>query len=166
MRDSLRALLGVPCFIRRSRSPDALFISDLPRRTVDAEDIVRRLEAGGQWRTWMRNGLLELDPAPLLWHSLIRSAPRVAPRPQDWYADYPFLAACARRLIADSPPPERQPVDPLRLTLKRLDAGELDLLERELPPILALLLRRREPLPAAAGLYVLGELHIAPPTNS
>ena len=159
LRGSLRALLGAPCFIRRSRSPRFLFVSDLPRRTEDLDAALRRLAADGRWTASLTDGLLALDPSDGLWREIALRAPRVTPEPPDRYPDHPFLAACAARLCAEDAAPERQPVDPLRHTLKRLDEGALALLEQELPPLLALLLRRHEPLPAAAGRYILYTLN-------
>ena len=160
LRGSLRTLLGAPCFIRRSRSPDALFVTDLPRRMPDPADPLARLAADGRWTARLTDGqLLELDPSPAAWRQIMLNAPRVCAAPPDRYPDHPFLAACAARLCADDVPPDSQPVGPLRHTLKRLDEGALARLERELPRTLALLLRRREPLPAAAGRYILWALN-------
>ena len=51
MRDSLRALLGVPCFVRRSREEDALFVTDALRRTDHPDALRARLADSGEWRS-------------------------------------------------------------------------------------------------------------------
>ncbi len=158
LRDSLRECLGVPCFVRRCRQPDALLASDLPRRVPDPEPILVRLAATGRWLYTLRDGLLLLDPSTAAWHTLITEAPRSAPRQQEAYPAYPFLAACALRLAARETDPADHPIALLRRTLKRLDAGEFALLQDELPAAFAVLLRRHEPPPTAAGLYTLDAL--------
>ena len=157
LRDSLRVLLGVPCFIRRSRARDALLVTDAPRR-APARELLARLQASGEWTARVEAGLLQLDPSPALWRRLILEAPPCTERSPEAYHGFPFLVSCALRLTAAPVPPELQPTDPLRLTLKALEAGELDALQDELPRMLAVLLRSHMPLPEAAGRYVLSVL--------
>lgn len=160
LRDSLRALLGVPCFIRRSRAQDALLVTDAPRR-APIEQLTARLSQSGDWIARPETGLLHLDPSPALWRRLMADAPICPERWPEAYSAYPFLASCALRLTLEPVLPELQPIGPLRLTLKALEAGDFDTLQNELPQILAALLRRHDPLPEAAGRYVLAELQKA-----
>ena len=158
LRDSLRILLGVPCFIRRSRSGGALFAADALMRTDGPEDLANRLNQSGEW-TAVRDGrLLQIDPSPALWRRLINEAPVCNEKRPEAYPAYPFLVSCALRLASEAVPAEIQPEGPLRRTLKRLEAGEYERLQDELPAEVAVLQRRRQPLPAAAGLYILSAL--------
>lgn len=157
LRDSLRQVLGVPCFIRRSRRPDALLVTDAPRNAPDGRT-AERIEATGDWIALPERGLLHLEPSPALWKAIAEAAPRCGERRPEAYPAYPFLASCALRLAMASTPPEAQPADVLRLTLKRLEAGEYARLQEELPPLVAVLQRNRAPLPEAAGRYILYEL--------
>ena len=158
LRDSLRVLLGVPCFIRRSRDPGFLFVTDALGRAVEADQVLDRLSRDGSWRFRREEGLMHLDPGPELWQKIMASAPAAAHIPLDEGTAYPFLQSCANRLVSETVPPERQPVRPLRLTLKCLEAGELSRLQDELPMEIAVLQRKHEPLPTAAGLYILAYL--------
>ena len=148
-------MLGESCFIRRCRTEDALFVTDAPRRAADPEGLLRRLERSPDWTAVPDGGLTRLDPSPALWGALMRAIPPAeAARPERWPA-YPFLVACANRLCFKPVAPEIQPVAPLRLTLKRLEAGELDRLQAELPQLVAALQREKKPLPEAAGRIIL-----------
>ena len=153
MRDSLRALLGVPCFIRRSRSADALFVTDALAR--GGEEALERLSLSPDWHCRREGGLLQADPSPALWQRLMGEAPLCMTFRMDGQTPWPFLLSCAARLAEKTVPPDVQPVMPLRMTLKYLEAGEIERLQQELPPIVAELQRRRLPLPQAAGQYIL-----------
>ena len=61
-------------------------------------------------------------------------------------------------LVPGEGDPARQPIPPLRLTLKCLDGADTDALIRLLPPLLALHQRRGEPLPRSAGMLIAGYL--------
>ena len=104
--------------------------------------------------------LLHIDPSPELWRELIASAPRCETGVPEQYPDYPFLASCALRLVSEAVPPDIQPVEPLRLTLKYLEAGEMNRLQEELPPMVAVLQRKHAPLPEAAGWYILNRMNL------
>ena len=156
LRNSLRVSLGVSCFIRRSRREDALFVTDvLLRKGRDTETALDALRRQKDWILIPEGRLIHLDPAPELWHRLIDSAPRCGVGRPEQYPEYPFLAACALRLVKEPVPADMQPVAPLRLTLKRLEAGELGRLQEELPPLAAVLQRKHSALPEAAGWYIL-----------
>ena len=155
MRDSLRALLGVPCFVRRSREEDALFATDALRRTDHPDALRARLADSGEWRAWERSGLLLIDPEAAAWTRLMAGFPSPTRlRPEDYPAD-PLLAAWALRICAESVAYEKQPVAPLRMTLKRLDAGETEQLLVELPAAVSVIQRSHRPLPEAAGRCIL-----------
>ncbi len=159
LRDSLRILLGVPCFIRRSRDNGALFASDGMMKTGEPERLLERLEQSGDW-TAVRDGrLLQIDPSPVLWRRLMQTAPECNEKEPEAYSPaYPFLVSCALILASAPTSPEVQPVSPLRMTLKHLEAGEYGLLQEELPRTVAVLQRKHEPLPTAAGLYILHQI--------
>ena len=140
LRDSLRVLLGVPCFIRRSRDPGFLFVTDALSRAGEADQVLCRLSRDGSWSFRREGGLMQLDPGQALWQKIMASAPEAAPVPMDEQTAYPFLQACANRLVSETVPPERQPVAMLRLTLKCLEAGEIDRLQDELPVEIAVVL--------------------------
>ena len=158
LRDSLRALLGVPCFIRRSRNEDALLVTDALRVARDADELPERLEQSGDWQVRRDGDLLQLDPSPALWQKLILAAPLCNEYRPEAYPDYPFLASCAIRLSQMNVPAEKQPLAPLRMTLKCLEAGEFKRLQEELPQAVAVLQRKHSPLPGAAGLYILSQI--------
>ena len=158
LRDSLRALLGVPCFIRRSRNEDALLVTDALRTGRDADALLERLEQSGDWQVRRDDYLLQLDPSPALWQKLILSAPPCDEYRPEAYPDYPFLASCAIRLAHMNVPAEKQPLAPLRMTLKYLEAGEFNRLQDDLPQAVAVLQRKHSPLPGAAGLYILSQI--------
>ena len=65
-----------------------------------------------------------------------------------------YLYALARRLERAATPPERQPLAPVRWALKRLEAGDWAALERDLPPMLAVLQRQGQPLPSGLGFLL------------
>ncbi len=160
LRNSLRVLLGVPCFVRRSRREDALFVTDVLRRVQDAEPVMKALRQSGNWTVIPDGDMLHIDPGPELWRGMIVSAPRCVIGEAERYPDHPFLVSCALRLVREPVPPDTQPVDPLRLTLKYLEAGEMDRLQEELPPLIAVLQRTHSVLPEAAGWYILNQMKL------
>ena len=133
-------------------------MTDALGRAVEADQVLDRLSRDGSWSFRREGGLMQLDPGPDLWQRIMASAPAAAHIPMDERTAYPFLQSCANRLVSETVPPERQPVAPLRLTLKCLEAGELSRLQDELPMEVAVLKRKHEPLPTAAGLYILAYL--------
>lgn len=147
-RRELRALIPRG-FLRRDQG-DGLLISDYPR-FGDAEEITGRLLRAG-YRVELRGDLACLDGLPEKYAGLIRECVWVpVPPRQDTLA----LWALAQRLIREDVPPEEQPLGALRLTLKRLDAGDLAGLYGALAPEIARLQREKRPLPAAAGAWIL-----------
>ena len=117
--------------------------------------MLRRIKADTGWQAWAENGLLMLDPGHALWQELVRLAPRTPRTAPERYGESAYLAAWALRLTAEAVAPDRQPVAPLRETLKSLEAADLARLENELPPMIAVLQHHHEPLPEAAGHYIL-----------
>ena len=147
-RREVRALIPRG-FLRRDQG-DGLLISDYPR-FAGADEITARLVRAG-YRVELRDGLAHVDGGADRYVRLIRESacPQAPPR-EDTLA----LGALARRLARENVPPEEQPLAPLRLTLKYLDAGDLDGLYRALALAIALLQREKRPLPAAAGKWIL-----------
>ena len=149
-RREARALLPGG-FLRRAQG-ECLFVSDLPRHAADIENVLAALEQKG-YRAKLRNGLLYIDGTAEKYRALAENAafsPVPACETQNVY-----LSSLARRLLRHPAPPQLQPADALRLTLKLLDAGDEAGLERALPPLLAVFQRQKIPLPTAAGYLIL-----------
>ena len=155
LRDSLRELLGVPCFIRRCRREDALLVTDALRQVRDREKVLDRLRASGQWSFIIDGNKLLVDPSDRGWERILSAAPAITERRIEAYPADPFLAYCALRVSSEPTAVELQPIDLTRKMLKYLDEGDLARLRREFPPAAARLLRLRAPLPEAAGRYIL-----------
>lgn len=152
-RSELRPLISRG-FLRRDQG-DALFISDFPRHENASAVRDAILRAG--FTVSIQDGLAYLDAAPEKYRALIRALPPpvpFAPEERQWY-----LYSLALRLARMDAPPERQPLSPIRFTLKCLEEKNFAALERHLPPLIARMQRRGETLPAAAGRLILPALH-------
>lgn len=151
-REELRALIPRG-FVRRDQE-EGLFISDYPRWGRE-ETVSAALLAAG-FTVCLSHSLARIDGQCAKYRALLLNLPPAEispPREENLY-----LHALALRLLRAQTPLERQPIPPLRLTLKYLDAGDLGGLSQKLPPLLALLQRRGEPLPSAAGTLILNAL--------
>lgn len=139
-------------FLRRDRG-DGLLISDYPRYpnggqvTQALRNAGFRVEADGQ------AAFLGLSPAQI--NAQAVAAPDCGPAPTD---ETLFLWGLAHRLIRGGGVIAEEDLPAVYLTLKRLDAGDLDGLEKALSPLSALRQRERRPLPAALGRLILTEL--------
>lgn len=153
-RREVRALLPRG-FLRRAQESDALFVSDLPRHTEDTESVLTAL-AGVGFRAGERNGLLYIDGTEEKYRALAERFPPCPP--PGFVGQNAYLYYLALRLLRHPVPPEEQPPELLRLTLKMLDAGDESGLARELPPLLAACQRKKTPLPTAAGQMILDYL--------
>ena len=140
-------------FLRRDQG-EYLLISDYPRHG-NAEEVTRAIEQAG-FTVSVENGLARLDGTRETYKCLLRDCqepPLFEPHEESRY-----LYALAKRLCRAQTPWEQQPLAPLRLVLKCLDAGDWDTLEDKLPPMIALLQREHQPLPSAAGILLLRAL--------
>ena len=104
----------------------------------------------------LSQGLARIDGQPDRYRALLAQLPSPEiPPPRE---ETLYLHALALRLLRAGTPLARQPLSPLQLTLKYLDAGNLAGLTVKLPPALALLQRRGDPLPSAAGTLIFNAL--------
>lgn len=149
-RARARAALGDTGFLRRGEKNAALFVSDCPRR--GGTGAAERLKAAG-FSAREENGLLLIDLKPAL-----------LPRGGD-FLPMPcgddgarLLLSLARRLILADAPPERQPMEALRLTLHLLDKKAYVRLYDLLAPLAAEALRAHTALPSAAGIWIMEAL--------
>ena len=153
-RQALRSLIPRG-FLQRDRAADGLFISDYPCHCADAAAVDAALQAAG-FQVTAAGRLRRIDGAPEAYRQLIAALPDVSlPAPTD---ENLYLWGLARRLLQGEGDPARQPIPPLRLTLKCRDGADTDALIRLLPPLLALHQRRGEPLPRSAGMLIAGYL--------
>ena len=153
-RQALRSLIPRG-FLQRDRAADGLFISDYPCHCADAAAVDAALQAAG-FQVTAAGRLRRIDGAPEAYRQLIAALPDVSlPVPTD---ENLYLWSLARRLLQGEGDPARQPIPPLRLTLKCLDGADTDALIRLLPPLLALHQRRGEPLPRSVGMLIAGYL--------
>lgn len=153
-RQALRSLIPRG-FLQRDRAADGLFISDYPCHCADAAAVDAVLQAAG-FQVTAAGRLRRIDGAPEAYRQLIAALSDVSlPAPTD---ENLYLWSLARRLLQGEGDPARQPIPPLRLTLKCLDGADTDALIRLLPPLLALHQRRGEPLPRSAGMLIAGYL--------
>lgn len=139
-------------FLRRDQEDDSLFISDYPRRCYDPESVTAALTRAG-FAVRVMDGLAHLDAAKEKYAALMAACPLpplAAPTEETL-----FLHALGTRLMRAETEKEDQPLPPLRLTLKCLDAGDEETLMRRLPPMLARMQRKKEPLPRFAGQLIL-----------
>ena len=153
-RQALRSLIPRG-FLQRDRAADGLIISDYPCHCADAAAVDAALQTAG-FQVTAAGRLRRIDGAPEAYRQLIAALPDVPlPAPTD---ENLYLWSLARRLLQGEGDPARQPIPPLRLTLKCLDGADTDALIRLLPPLLALHQRRGEPLPRSAGMLIAGYL--------
>lgn len=138
-------------FLKRSDAEEFLLISDAPQRLRDPRTTLRRLAAlgfviAGQGNLW------QLDAPPAWYGALSQSLPADLPAWPEREAYLPVYTLC-RTLLAHPARLDVQPFALIRLAVKAVDAGEVEVLKLAdiLPPRLAVLLRKKEPLPALAG---------------
>lgn len=149
-RQTLRALIPRG-FLRRDWAADGLLISDYPRHCPDAAAVDAALRAAG-FTVTAAEGLRRIDGSPAQYRQLLSALSGETPPP--WTEENLYLCGLARRLMRGERNPARQPLAPVRLTLKCLDAGDTETLIRLLPPMLAACQRRGQPLPAGAGALI------------
>ena len=139
-------------FLRRDQG-EGLLISDFPRFHVPG--VEEALNRAG-FCVCCQEGMARIDGTlekyrelaeSLLMEEIAISADNTLP-----------LWALGKRLARHAAPLEQQPMDEIRLTLKCLDAGDTEALLRLLPARIALLQRRKAPLPALAGQLILDHL--------
>ncbi len=146
LRQSVRALLPGVCFLRRDQQLRALFVTDFPRRHADMqEEALRALQSGGFTIT-ESHGLWLIDLGEDAQRDLIASLP--APTIKN---DLPLtISSLCRSLLAHGiTPAARQPWEPIKRALLRLDAKEEELLITGLRALCAQFKRQKTPLPTA-----------------
>ena len=142
---------GRPPFLRRAQSDDFLLSSDAPKRLSDAAGGARLFRAAGLIPA-QRGGLWFLDARKADYERLDASLPMDMPiRPSE--EKYLNLWSLCRMLYEHPGDTACQPLWAVRRVAKAVEAGEASILSLAdyLPPYLAELLRKKEPLPALAG---------------
>lgn len=140
-----------PPFLKRAPEEEYLFVSDAPRRLPDIKAARALFDQNG-FTLSEKEGLWFLD-APLAYYEQLAlslpSAPPKQPR-EDKFLDV-WALACL--LLKHPGPVAFQPLGPSRQVLKAIEAGPAAVmgLVKTLPPVAAVLLRQKEPLPALAG---------------
>lgn len=117
--EALREASGVSCFVRLCASDDALWVTDLPRRTESVEAARKALDAlGVRCMEDGAGGLWRLDWPPDGWRERLGALPaQPPPFPRD-EALHPAYALC-RLLLSHPAPLERQPMEQVRAVFKR-----------------------------------------------
>jgi hypothetical protein len=138
-------------FLRRAANDDYLLCSDAPRRLLYPANAAKLFqeaglpfaEKGGLWFMDARaEDYIQLDSA--------MPANRIEKPLEDKYID---IWALCRMLSGHTSNAACQPLWAVRRTLKAIEAGEAQVLflSESLPPRLAVMLRKKEPLPSLAG---------------
>jgi hypothetical protein len=153
-QEELAALLGAACFLRRSRSDEAFFITDAPRRLAQSQlalltseltryGYVIRLTPRGLWQIDLGEDRLRALVATLL-----PSGALLIPAQSERLDVY----ALTQLLYLHPAPWDAQPKEPLRALLKRYDrpAEFADCARKQLENC-AELLRLHLPLSSAAA---------------
>ncbi|MCE5343443.1 MAG: hypothetical protein LLF96_07665 [Eubacteriales bacterium] len=150
----LVALLKPECFLHRSRSDDAFFVTDAPRRLAQTQlaALAKDLMLRGYLPRLTPSGLWQIDLADKRFRSIadeIKPACSLALPQEDVRMD---AYALAQLLYRHPAPWETQPKEPLRALLKRYDhPAEFAACARLQLESCAALLRRHLPLPSAAA---------------
>ncbi len=142
---------GCPPFLRRADDDDFLLCSDAPRRLIDPLHAALLFKKAGL--TLMeRDGLWFLDARACDYGQLDASLTMDMPS-MPTAEKYLGLWALVRMLHEHPSPVSCQPKWAVRRTVKTIEAGEKAILSlaNSLPPHLAELLRRKEPLPYLSG---------------
>lgn len=142
---------GRPPFLKRAPEEDFLLVSDAPRRLPEKEAARALLEQNG-FAVFEKGGLWLID-APLLWYERLALAlPAAVPeRPRE--EGLLDVWALAWELMRHPSEISAQPLGLSRQVLKAIETGPMAVTElaRALPPAIAVLLRKKAPLPALAG---------------
>ena len=146
-RQELRSLIPRG-FLRRDQG-NCLFVSDYPRLGNEAAHGLR--DAG--YIVEIHGGLAYIDGSPDKYCALAAALPDVRIRPDEAYFWLYSLAAHLQKSGADLTA-DNLPL--VRLTLKKLDEGDLAGLQRLLPSAAAECQRKHILLPKAAGQLILG----------
>ena len=149
-RSELRALIPRG-FLRRDQG-EGLFLSDFPRRGVDA---FPALKAAG-FETVEIRGLARIDGSLDKYRELEAALPAFTPAPRD---DTLYLFSLARRLTRFGGDITAETLPLVRMTLLCLDEKDDSFLLRRLPGDMALAQRQRLVLPRMAGQLILNFLY-------
>ncbi len=145
-------------FLKRADAEAFLLTSDAPQRLRDPRAALERLGSSG-FVICEQGNLWQLDAPPAWYGTLLRSLPAKLPALPEKEAYLPVHSLC--RTLLDHPASlEVQPFSLIRLAVKAVEAGEAEVLKLAdiLPPRLAVLMRKKEPLPALAGGLLAGWL--------
>ena len=140
-----------PPFLKRAPDEDHLFVSDAPRRLPD-QAAAQALFVQVGFAVTEKEGLWFLDAPLAYYEQLALSLPTAAlERPREEKVLDVWALACL--LLKHPSPVSVQPLGPSRQVLKAIETGPGAVmgLVKTLPPEAAVLLRRKEPLPALAG---------------
>ena len=149
--EAIRGAACAPCFVRLCMDHDALWVSDLPRRTERLNPALSALESLGlRCETDPATGLWRLDWTAEGWRERLERLPDCLPAlPRD-EALHPAYALC-RLLMMHPAPVERQPLEQVREIVK-LAAGTPGPLLAAVPVLTGEAARRlRMGMPLAEG---------------
>lgn len=151
-REEIRGLIPRG-FLRRDQGA-GLFVSDYPRHGEEEAVSSALREAG--YTVEVRDGLAYLDGILETYRALAKRLPDAPVKPTE---DFFWLYSLASHLQKTGGEPTEENLPLLCLTMKLLDANELDSLQRLLPPAVAEAQRKHIPLPRAAGQMILRALN-------
>ncbi len=152
-REELRRLIPRG-FLRRDQG-DGLFVSDYPRHGEEAP-VSEALRRAG-YTVEIRDGLAHVDAGLDQYRALADGLPEAeAPLSEECF----WLCSLANHLQKTGAEITADNLPLLRLTLKKLDEGDLPGLQRLLPPAVAEAQRKHVSPPKAAGQLVLYNISI------
>ncbi len=152
-REEMRRLIPRG-FLRRDQG-DGLFVSDYPRHGEEAPVSEALRQAG--YTVGLRGGLAHVDGSPEKYRALADGLPEgKAPLSEELF----WLCSLAAHLQKTGAEITADNLPLLRLTLKKLDEGDLTGLQRLLPPAVAEAQRKRVSPPRAVGQMVLYNISI------
>lgn len=146
------------CFVRVCRTDDALWVSDLPRRSADWRETAQKLR-GFVWRLEEASQLLLLDWPTEAWERALASLPERLPALPAREALHPAYALCRLWMLH----PGARTEDGMRLLRRvvKLTDGPEQALLREIPLLhqnAAASLRKGAPCGYDAGRWLAGWL--------
>ena len=150
-REELRRLIPRG-FLRRDQG-DGLFVSDYPRHGEEAPVSDALRQAG--YTVGLRGSLAHVDGGLEKYCALTEGLPEMeAPLSEEFF----WLCSLANHLQKTGAEITADNLPLLRLTLKKLDEGDLPGLQRLLPPAVAEAQRKHVSPPKAAGKLVLYDI--------
>lgn len=134
-------------FLKRDRSPDALFVSDFPLRSRPEEALAALESAGYSCR--IRDGLAHIALTP----SRVPPSPAVSFTPGS--AEQLYLYSLAVRLTRAGGETQAFHLPAFYLVFKALESGSTAEVSLLLPPMIAKWQRERRPLPGQLGGWLI-----------